>query len=164
MVSFPRKLSQDEWSLTHFSDIPETLQDKILIWRNDPRIRRWMTSRRKIKKEEHAAFLTSLVDAEDRAYYLVRKETSPVGVVSLTTVDFADGSASIGLYKNPDTQERGVGPIFVILLERLAAELGLRSLRLEVVRRNSRAVELYTNSGYRTRHASRRWLRMEKDL
>ena len=153
-------------SLLNFTNISDQEREMVRHWRNHNDTRKWMYSDHLITKEEHARFLKKLQEGTRDVFWIVKnKENGYIGVVYLNRLDFNNRNAYLGLYTNPDCRLSGVGYRLLECLKELAFDhLNLHTLKLEVLRANIRAQNLYKGLGFcKRRHTQRvcvpgRWM------
>jgi UDP-4-amino-4,6-dideoxy-N-acetyl-beta-L-altrosamine N-acetyltransferase len=128
--------------LKNFVDLTSQERDMVLSWRNHDTIRPHMYTNDLISLENHNSFVASLSQRTDQAYFIVIKNTNPIGVIDLTEI--TQTSASLGLYANPFSDRKGIGRIILRALIRYAYEtLHLNTLYLECFEENEKAQALY---------------------
>lgn len=128
--------------LKNFTDLTHDECLEVLSWRNHESVRAHMYTHEPISVENHLHFIESLKQRQDKSYWIVIKNSHPIGVVDL--VDITSESASIGLYANPFSPRQGIGKIILRALIRHAFEsLGLKKLYLECLETNTKAQALY---------------------
>jgi len=149
------QLSFRDTVATPFFLLPEDQLWEIYRWRNDPQIRCWMEHTSPIGPDEHRIFVRHLMEAEDQTYLRVDTICRPdvetrcgVGVINLTQVTTDRYSAEIGLYRNPNREQPGSGGLLMELIEFVAKNLGIHTLKLKVRRENASAIRLYQRFGY----------------
>jgi len=134
--------------LINFTDV--SLEDKkmVLAWRNHPSVRKWMFSKDKIALNEHLAYIELLKTKKDRAYFLLKAQGNPIGVIDFTEIDLDRSQASIGLFAKPNL--RGVGKILMQeILDYGFNQLKVKTLRSEVFEGNDTAIKLYKRHGFK---------------
>ncbi|MFN3711888.1 MAG: UDP-4-amino-4,6-dideoxy-N-acetyl-beta-L-altrosamine N-acetyltransferase [Alishewanella aestuarii] len=135
--------------LKNFINLDQEEREMVRRWRNHPEVRRWMYSDHEISQEEHARFIENLKRDEKNFYYLVYKGDIPIGVISLTRIDFKNRNAYWGVYSNPEEKIFGAGVVLEKAVLKLAFEmLKLHTLKLEVIEDNERAKSFYKNMGF----------------
>lgn len=128
--------------LKNFIDLNTEERLEVLSWRNHEGVRVHMYTDELITLKNHNAFIDSLSQRKDKAYFIVIKNTHPIGVVDL--VDITKTSASLGLYANPFSDRKGIGKIILRAVMKYAYEtLQLTTLRLECFEENEKAKLLY---------------------
>lgn len=90
----------------HFKNyVNLTLDDKtkVLEWRNDESIRKWMYDKDVIELDNHLSYVESLKNRTDRAYWLVTDlKDDAIGSVNVTDLDEVSDSGELGYYTRPD--------------------------------------------------------------
>jgi len=128
--------------LINFTDL--TLEEKkmILLWRNNPSIKRWMYNSDDISLENHLAFIKTLKEATDKLYFLVKQNNNYIGVIDFTNINKDTKSSEFGLYANVDL--KGVGKTLLkTICEYGFNNLNLKTLRAEAFTENEKALNLY---------------------
>lgn len=92
------------YSFKDFTELTEVESDEVLQGRNDPEVRRWMTSDRVISSEEHRRFMGSLKKSTRHTYLKVARNGHFAGVYSLT--DMHNGFAVGGFWVTAYARER----------------------------------------------------------
>lgn len=135
-------IAEMETTLLDFTQMDAQTSQKVLEWRNHPDVRSFMYTHHRISHDEHLRFIESLKHRNDKRYFVVYRDTLPIGVVDL--VDITPQEAAIGLYVNPETHHQGAGSLLMEALIRYAEQtLSLSRLRAECFSDNPRAKHLY---------------------
>lgn len=89
-------------------------EEKKLVWawRNDARIRAWMTNGEELPLENHLKFIESLKNRMDKVYWLVLKDGQPMGVFDIIDIDEEKAETEPGYYLRPDLLDSGEGMFF----------------------------------------------------
>lgn len=128
--------------LKNFTNLTADERTIVLGWRNHESVRNHMYTNELITLEKHNTFIDSLNNRNDKRYFVVYKNSAPIGVIDL--VDITDTTASLGLYANPFSDRKGIGRIILRALIRYAYEtLQLTTLYLECFEENEIAQALY---------------------
>lgn len=110
---------------------------------------------RKLEAEEAAAIDELLSRTELGTVYLVMRDGETAGYVALCfgfSLEHGGRDAFIDeFYLVPGARNAGVGTKTLTLVEREAAQAGVRTLHLEVLKDNARVRGLYARAGYRDR-------------
>lgn len=129
-------------TLKNFIDLTHDEVIEVLSWRNHESIRLWMHTTDIITLDEHLAFITLLKTSSNKLYFVVIKNSSPIGVIDL--INITNTTASLGMYANPFSDRKGIGTIILRALMCHAYDtLGLSTLRLECFCSNEKAKTLY---------------------
>jgi RimJ/RimL family protein N-acetyltransferase len=71
------------YSFKNFTELTEKESDEVLKGRNDEEVRRWMTSDRFIRPDEHRQFIVALKQSNSQTYLRVERNGYFAGVYSL---------------------------------------------------------------------------------
>lgn len=103
----------DGYRFVNFILLDEKTKEQVRIWRNSPEIRKFMYNTNEITPEEHLAFIDSLPQLNDRCYWLVYRDSEPIGVSSIVNIDYTLQSAESGYYLLPSMMDAGIGLEFI---------------------------------------------------
>lgn len=92
------------YTFKNFVDLTTEESEEVLCGRNDPEVRRWMTTDKIITIEEHRRFISGLKDNPQVMYIRIERAGRFAGVYSLN--DLADGSGQGGFWVTALTRER----------------------------------------------------------
>ena len=92
------------YTFKNFTNLTEPESDEVLQGRNDPQVRRWMTSELPIAPDEHQRFVSGLKSNDSAVYVRIERAGCFVGVYSLN--DMADGSALGGFWVTAYARDR----------------------------------------------------------
>lgn len=137
-------------------------KEMILKWRNNPVVRQQMVDSSIIPIKSHLEFIENLSIRKDRLYYLVKENGVNLGVISI--VDIKENHGELGLYKNPDINQGGVGKILLNCIMQLALSNGISRLKLKVKRNNPKALHLYIKTGFTEIKEDSTFIYMEKEI
>ncbi|MEN4044791.1 UDP-2,4-diacetamido-2,4,6-trideoxy-beta-L-altropyranose hydrolase [Sulfurimonas sp. NWX367] len=133
--------------LVNFTDLSLDEKKMVLEWRNDDTIKKWMFNTDPINLKAHLSYIDLLSSKEDKIYFLVKQDTSFLGVVNFTEITTL--TANIGLYTNPKL--KGVGSILMNEILNYGFEiLKVKKLISEVFEENKKAIKLYVKFGFIT--------------
>lgn len=107
------------------------MEEKLMILkeRNHPDVKKWMFTDEDIQQEVHLKFVDSLNDRNDSFYWLVERNSVPVGVVSLVKCDYEREEGEPGYYLFAEYQDSGIGLEFQYAYKNLFfREFGLNRL------------------------------------
>ena len=128
--------------LINFTQLSYDEKLMVLEWRNHHFVRKFMFAQEPITLENHLAYIETLYEKEDRLYFLVKKDSEPIGVIDFTDIDHEDSRVYMGLYAKPMLKE--VGDILMeSTLEYAFKTLAVRSVICEVFEENFSAIKLY---------------------
>ncbi len=149
-LKLKENLRFDSVELINFINLSSEEVEMVRIWRNHPEVKRWMYNDRYITKEEHLNFISSLKMDERNFYYLVKKDSLNVGVLSLNRVDLYNRNSYFGIYANPFERLPYAAVVLEKALLKLAFEVAnLHTLKLEVIENNERAIKFYKRMGFK---------------
>ena len=92
------------YTFKNFTDLTELESEEVLRGRNDPEVRRWMTSDRAISLDDHRCFVRALRGNSRAAYVRIERAGHLAGVYSLN--DLESGSGLGGFWVTAYTRER----------------------------------------------------------
>jgi RimJ/RimL family protein N-acetyltransferase len=92
------------YTFKNFTDLTQQESDEVLHGRNDPEVRRQMTSDWVISADDHRRFMSGLKGNSHTAYVRIERAGRFAGVYSLN--DLAAGSGLGGFWVTADTRER----------------------------------------------------------
>ena len=97
----------------NFATLSETQVKQVWGWRNSPVIRKYMYNVEEIPLESHLHFVKGLEERLDVVYWLVYYKGDPIGVINLTSIDYAKSRCELGYYMIPEKMNSGLGVDFV---------------------------------------------------
>ena len=125
-------------------------RDRLLEWRNQPEVARWMYTDHRITSEDHAHwFATALVDPR-RRYWVIEADGKPVGLANLYDLAPEHGRSSWAYYlADPSTRGQGIGAVVEYwVIEHVFGGLGLNKLWCEVLIDNEGVWKLHEGFGF----------------
>ena len=145
---FETLLNQQEVKLINFIDLSLDEKKMVLEWRNHPNIQKWMFTQEAIILEDHLNYIDSLSSREDRAYFLVKRDSENIGVIDFTNIDQNTKRAELGIYANPTI--KGVGSFLMTsIIDYAFNTLCINTLISEVFEENRQALKLYKRYGFK---------------
>ena len=130
--------------LKNFTELSEDEIKAVYRARMDERTARFCLT--KFDFAEHCKFVDSLKSRKDKIYFMVYEGDVFIGSIYFS--DFADGGAEFGLYKNPELSRVG-DKLMSEILRYAKFELGVRTLFLRVLAKNTPALRLYEKYGFK---------------
>lgn len=122
---------------------------RVLDWRNQPAVRRYMYTGHEISPAEHQAWWSRTRADSSARYFIYDDGGVPSGVVAFTQIDMATGTAQWAFYAAGDAR-RGIGVrMEVAALQYAFGGLGLHELRCEVLSNNMRVIRMHEKFGFR---------------
>jgi UDP-4-amino-4,6-dideoxy-N-acetyl-beta-L-altrosamine N-acetyltransferase len=122
--------------------------ETILLWRNDPSVRKNMYTHHVIQWEEHRAWFERVCQDITRRDFIYSANGRPYGVVCFTELDSISRNGFWGFYSDP-----AAPPVTGIAMEYLAlnmafSELNLHKLNCEVLDINPVVVNMHKKVGF----------------
>jgi UDP-4-amino-4,6-dideoxy-N-acetyl-beta-L-altrosamine N-acetyltransferase len=136
----------DNISLINFTQLNQKQKEMILTWRNSPKIKKWMFNSKEITIHNHLKFINLLNVQNDKLYFLLKKESIYIGVLSFTGI--TDEDCKIGIYANPELKRVG-DTLMKTALNFAFNKLHLKNLIAEVFSDNLRAIKLYKRYNFK---------------
>ena len=136
------------YAYKNFILLSEDEKKLVWAWRNDPRIRAWMTNGDEIPWENHLRFIESLKNRTDKVYWLVLKDEQPIGVFDIIDIDDEKAETEPGYYLHPDLLDSGEGlPFNFNFRSFLYDVLGFECVKGNIKVGNERALTISTFFG-----------------
>jgi len=114
----------------------------VRVWRNDPLINKFMDYRREISMEEQKQWFSKIQDTESD-YFLIRKDTLPIGMIHIDEIDHDNKSAHVGLFIG-EAEYHGTGVALaasLCILDYAFETLNLNSVLAKVKNDNNLTIE-----------------------
>ena len=132
-------------------EVSEEIHERVRVWRNSLRIRKFMISQNEIAVEEHRAWLSRLL--KDGGSQIVRVAFCadvPIGIITLKDIDRKSERSDWGIYIGESGYEgRGFGrEMLDDLLSWGFEEEGLNRLFTSVTADNAPAIGMYLRAGF----------------
>jgi UDP-4-amino-4,6-dideoxy-N-acetyl-beta-L-altrosamine N-acetyltransferase len=125
-------------------------RERLLSWRNQPEVARWMYSDHVISPDEHARwFAGALADAR-RKYWVIEADGTPVGLANLYDIAPEHRRCAWAYYlADPSTRGQGIGAFVEFwVLDHVFGELKLNKLWCEVLIGNEPVWKLHEGFGF----------------
>ena len=128
--------------------------DRLLAWRNQPEVARWMYSDHVISPDEHARWFAAALADPRRRYWVIEAGGAPVGLANLYDIAPEHRRCSWAYYlADPSTRGQGIGSYVEFwVLEQVFGPMGLNKLWCEVLIGNEPVWRLHEGFGF-TREA-----------
>jgi RimJ/RimL family protein N-acetyltransferase len=136
--------------------------NKSLSWLNDDEIRK-LTDTPTITKEIQEVWFNNLKEKKDYLIWGIEFELLPIGACGLKNITNSD-CEYWGYIGEKQFWGKGLGKEMMDLAEEKARELGKSSLRLKVIKENTRAISLYKKQGYFIKSETKSLYEMRKLL
>ena len=105
--------SYRDYSYKGFTTLSIEELKMVLSWRNSSKVRQWMMNPEPIKLEHHLEYVEQLKSRVDVFYWLIMRNTNPIGVLNITNINPFTKTAEPGFYLSPELPHKGEG-IFVL--------------------------------------------------
>lgn len=124
--------------------------DKIIAWRNNPRVRRNFIDQNLLTKEIHTRWLETVVNTGKAEQFIIEADGTGVGSVFLRDIDNAHKKAEFGIFIGEDGYAgKGVGTEAARkILEYAFDSIGLNKVFLRVLADNAAAIRSYEKCGF----------------
>lgn len=129
-------------------------RDRLLAWRNQPEVARWMYSDHVISPDEHARWFAAALSDARRRYWVIEADSKPVGLANLYDIAPEHRRCAWAYYlADPSTRGQGIGAYVEFwVIEHVFGERGLNKLWCEVLIDNEPVWKLHEGFGF-TREA-----------
>ena len=131
-------------------------------WLNDPEIK-ILTNAPDITREKQKEWFNSLPNRNDYIIWGVEADSVPIGVFGLKNITDMD-CEYWGYIGDKRFWGKGLGKIILFSIENKARDLGMSYIWLKVIKKNTRALSLYTKQGYVVEREKDSLLIMRKQL
>jgi UDP-4-amino-4,6-dideoxy-N-acetyl-beta-L-altrosamine N-acetyltransferase len=131
-------------------DLSDEDRDRLLQWRREPEVDRWMSIPAQTA-EEHARWFDEFRRDRDRRGWIITYNGQPAGLLTLTGLSSRHQRADWGWYiGEADARGRGAGRAAQALgLDRAFDEMGLHKVCAEVLADNDTALRAQAAAGFR---------------
>lgn len=123
---------------------------RLLEWRNQPDVARWMYTDHVISPEEHARWYAAALADPARKYWIIELDGEPVGLANLYDLSPANRKTSWAYYlASPSVRGKGVGAFVEFwVIEHVFNDLGLDKLCCEVLIENEAVWKIHQSFGF----------------
>jgi UDP-4-amino-4,6-dideoxy-N-acetyl-beta-L-altrosamine N-acetyltransferase len=123
---------------------------RLLAWRNQPEVARWMYSDHVISPDEHARWFEGALGDARRKYWVIESDGTPVGLANLYDIAPEHRRCSWAYYlADPSTRGQGIGAFVEFwVLDHVFGELSLNKLWCEVLIGNEPVWRLHEGFGF----------------
>ena len=131
--------------------IQEEHIEMIRQWRNSPEVSSYMYSQQEITEEQQKQWFKNISNDPKSRYWLIQYDSKPIGLVSLTGIDYTLNSCYWAFYLG-DTSVRGGGigaKVEITILKYVFNDLKLNKLRCEVFTSNHKVIRMHEKFGFR---------------
>ena len=141
-MQYNNHYSSDGFHFVQYQDLSPDDSLKVLSYRNDINVRKWMFSSKIISKENHFIFIEKLKTNNIKKYYAVFKKNRIVGSVYYDIL--ADKEYSFGAFLNPSFLSTGIGLYFeYIYLKFFFKHLKAKIIKAEVLKDNISQISIH---------------------
>lgn len=125
-------------------------RDRLLGWRNQPEVARWMYSDHVIGPDEHARWFEAALTDARRRYWVIEADGKPVGLANLYDIAPEHRRCAWAYYlADPSTRGQGIGSFVEFwVIEHVFGDLGLGKLWCEVLIGNEPVWKLHEGFGF----------------
>ena len=131
--------------------VTEGDRERLLVWRNQPDVSRWMYTDHVISQDEHDAWFSRMLADPTVRYWVLEWDSRPVGVVNLASISLLHQRCEWAIYLG-DASARGTGTAAgaaVLSLDHAFGSLGMARVACEALAENHRAIALYERLGFK---------------
>lgn len=121
--------------------------ERVLRWRNDPEVRRWMYTTHEIALEEHRRWFAGARDDPNRHLLVFEQGGEPRGFVHFTRLRGSD-VAEWGFYLAPGAPKGTGTALGIAALDEAFGPLGLHKVCGEALRDNERSIRFHRRLGF----------------
>lgn len=131
-------------------DVTPADRDRLLDWRNQPDVARWMYTDHVITPAEHDRWLASALSDTTRRYWIIELDGEPVGLANLYDLSVANRKTAWAYYlASPSVRGKGVGAFVEFwMIEHVFGTLGLDKLCCEVLVENEAVWKIHQSFGF----------------
>ncbi len=131
-------------------------------WLNEYEIKK-LTNTPDFTKEDQLRWYQSIQNKQDYLIWGIVADSTPIGVCGLKKITQED-CEYWGYIGEKEYWGKGIGRNIMNLLEEKAKDINLKSIWLQVVQDNNRAIKLYEKSGYQIEKEEKELIFMRKTL
>jgi UDP-4-amino-4,6-dideoxy-N-acetyl-beta-L-altrosamine N-acetyltransferase len=131
-------------------DASEDLIEIVRNWRNSNQVSRYMITNHHITIKEHQRWIERLRTTNTAKAWLIRYEGKPVGLVSLSDIDYINKTTEWGFYiADESVRGKGIGSATLyMLMDYIFVTMGLHSMSTFVLENNPVAIRMYEKFGF----------------
>ena len=121
--------------------------ETVLLWRNQPKVRRFMFTTHEISSEEHIRWYQQASQDPRRHLLIFQMDSKPMGFIHLNEIA-QGGIAEWGFYAAPDAPKGTGRALGNAALQCAFEKLGLHKLCAKVIAFNKRSIQFHTQLGF----------------
>lgn len=119
---------------------------KILIWRNDQKIRSVMLAKHIITEQEHIKWFENSTNNKSHHLFMYCQNSKPLGFVQFNKHD--SHNANWGFYKSPNAPN-GVGfSMCKLAISYARANLNIKTINAKIINNNAASLHLHKKLGF----------------
>lgn len=141
-MSYKKYFSSDGFDFVLYQHLSEQDLLKVLSFRNDINVRKWMFNSDKIKLEEHLVFTNKLKNNSDKVYCAVFRKTKIIACVYFD--DIGNNEYYVGHFLNPKLLYSGMGLFFeFVYLKFFFNHMNAKKIRATVKKDNLPMIKIH---------------------
>ncbi|WP_078378903.1 UDP-4-amino-4,6-dideoxy-N-acetyl-beta-L-altrosamine N-acetyltransferase [Sutcliffiella halmapala] len=130
-------------------DIRENDLEKILQWRNQKSIRKFMYNSNIISMDEHTQWFLKIKNSKIAQSKIFYYNQVPCGILNIIEIDYINNKCKWGFYIGPNNALKGMGTILgFVSLNYIFNELSIRKLSAEVLSINKKSAIFHQKLGF----------------
>ncbi len=123
--------------------------DRVLQWRNQDHVRRFMFHPDIISHEQHIAWLANTLKRDDADYQIVLFDGQPAGLADAVNIDADSASCEWGFYLGEKDLPKGSGTLLALhMLDHIFDNHPVNTIRAEVFAFNNASNKLHEKVGF----------------
>lgn len=146
--------------IVNFVNYDKNFCDLSWKWLNDSEIKT-LTMSPDFTKESQNKWFEGLQQRNDYLIWGIECDNTPIGVVGIKNIDFADKTGEyFGYIGEKEYWSKGIGKLMMEYSVKKMREQKLEKLYLKVLNSNERAINLYLKKGFQIEHDTGEYLEM----
>jgi UDP-4-amino-4,6-dideoxy-N-acetyl-beta-L-altrosamine N-acetyltransferase len=131
--------------------VDKKLIEKVRQWRNNEQVSKYMYTNHFITNEEHQKWIEKLQKNKTSKVWIIKYESKPVGIVSLSKIDNINKMTEWGFYiAEQFVKDKGIGSAVLFqLIEHVFYTLNLEKMKTLVLANNQIALKMYKKFGFK---------------
>jgi len=137
-------------------NVPDDLVERVRNWRNSNHVNQYMITNHYITKAEHSRWIKKLKTRDATKAWIIRYNKKPVGLVSLSNIDYSKKTTEWGFYiAEESVRRRGIGSaVLYWLIEYVFDTLNFQTMSTMVLENNPVALQMYEKFGFKKENAT----------
>ena len=132
-----------------FIKLREDHLEQVLKWRTNENVTKYMYTDVQYDMESQIKWFEKVSLSTTEKYWIISIKETPVGVISLNEIDYANGRTSWGYYIGDDRYQMYGGIIPPYLYNYVFYEMNLNKITAEVMEGNDNIMKIHKLHGYR---------------